>query len=357
MQVCVVGGGLAGSLLAWRLVQRGASVSLVPGWSGIAPTDATAVSGGSVRAYEVDPAQRGLAIAAMAELVSDPRLLQWASYVECGSVYLPQRVDGLSVADIDAVLPGSASIVDAAELRAAGWADLDDAVLGVHERTAGYVSPSGLRSNVLADLAQRRNLRLERGFVDRVGSGRVRLDGRSCEFDVVVLAAGAWTPGLLGASGFDPSGLTTKGIQYTLHTATGGPRTAFVDDRTDLFGRPTPDGLLLGLPTEAWGIGPSVPAPDEALAQRAAALAERRFPGLQLHSASRPATAVDCYAPDHLLSLRPVTDRLFTFSGGSGGSVKTALAASDRAAGLLSAPVLSDPPATLQQPEFERSTL
>lgn len=341
---------MAGSLLAWRLAQRDVAVTIAVGSAGV--SDATGVSGGSVRAFEVDRAQRSLAIDSMAELLADPRLIEWAGYVECGSVYLPRTVDG--VADIDATLPGSASVVDAAALRRAGWAGLDDTVVGVYERRAGYVSPAGLRRNVLADLAQRRITLLNQGFVSEVGPGFVVSAGTQQQFDLVVVAAGAWTPGLLTESGFSAHGLTTKGIQYTLHQATGGPTTAFVDDLSDLFGRPTPDGLLLGLPTEAWGIAPTVPAPDPALSRRAAALASYRFPTLQLHSASTPATAVDCYAPDHLLALRPVTDRLFSFSGGSGGSVKTALAASDRAAQQL----LSDPSATLldHQPELERST-
>lgn len=353
MRVCVIGGGLAGALLAWRLAQRGVEVQLAPGPA--APADATAVSGGSVRAFEVDPEQRGLALDSLSELLSDARLAGWAGYTECGSVYLPTSTRDLSAAvdQINAVLP-SASLVTAAELHRSGWAGLADDVIGVAETRAGYVSPAGLRANVLADLAQRRITFLDEGWVEQVQDGAVRLRGVRHESDAVVVAAGAWTPGLLTASGFDPNGLSTKGIQYTIHRADGVWPSAFVDDRSELFGRPVLGGVLLGLPTQAWGITPSAPAPDQALSQRAAAVAQRRFPSLRFYSPSTPATAVDCYAPDSMLALRPVTGsdgRLFSFSGGSGGSVKTALAASDRAARLL-----SDLPVTLpQQPQFERS--
>ncbi|HEX8768482.1 MAG TPA: hypothetical protein VF714_08940, partial [Jatrophihabitans sp.] len=47
---------------------------------------------------------------------------------------------------------------------------------------------------------------------------------------------------------------------------------------------------------------------------------------------------LDCYSTDSLLALRPVPgtgDRLFTFTGGSGGAAKTVLAASARAASQL----------------------
>ena len=245
-------------------------------------------------------------------------------------------------------------MLDARELRAAGWAGLDDTVVGIAETRAGYLSPARLRGSVMADLAQRGISMLAPGLVEHLGDGEITLAGQRLGFDVVVIAAGAWTPSLLAASGHDVGGLTTKGIQYTLHRADGVPATAFVDDLSDLFGRPTPDGVLLGLPTQAWHISPAGLPVDPALSARAAALAAYRFPGMTLQSASTPTTAVDCYAPDYRLELRPVAGsdgRLLTFSGGSGGSVKTVLAASHRAA-----EVLSDLPARLRpQYETERS--
>ena len=50
------------------------------------------------------------------------------------------------------------------------------------------------------------------------------------------------------------------------------------------------------------------------------------------------AVSADSYAYPPMLALRPVQgsgDRVLTFAGGSGGSAKTALAASRRAAALL----------------------
>lgn len=338
MRVCVIGGGLAGAMLAWRLAQQPVvgEVLLAPGPG--SPQDATSASGGSIRGYELAAAQRRLAIDSMAELVSDPTLRDWAGYVCCGSVYVPADSTGLAeaVTEIEASLPGSASLLSAVELAERGWSGLDAGALGLLEAEGGYLSPQRLRQSVLADLAGRSRVRfLAEGLVSELEPGEFTLAGERHRYDVVVLALGAWTPLVLREHGFDATGLRTKGIQYTIHQATGALPTTFVDDITDLFGKPVPGGVLLGLPTSAWDVPPLGLAADPALSAAAAELAVRRFPRLRLHSAAPPVAAVDCYAADGMLSLRPVEaseDRLFTFTGGTGSAAKTVLAASRRAA-------------------------
>jgi glycine/D-amino acid oxidase-like deaminating enzyme len=64
-------------------------------------------------------------------------------------------------------------------------------------------------------------------------------------------------------------------------------------------------------------------------------LAAGCFPRLKLGPARQQVGAADCYCDPPLLALRQVDDGLFTFTGGSGGAVKSALAASDRAAAQL----------------------
>jgi glycine/D-amino acid oxidase-like deaminating enzyme len=325
-------------LLAWRLAQLPEleQVVLAPGPA--QPRDAIAVSGGGVRAFELAPVQRRLAIDSMVELVADPVLRDWSGFVECGSVYLPADTGGLpaALAEIEASLPGSASLVDADELTRQGWAGLEAGVVGVLESRAGYLSPQRLRRSVLADLAQRGSVQLlAAGEIGDLRANEFTLNGLGYRYDLVVLATGAWTPALLSRSGYQASGLRVKGIQYTVHQASGGLRTTFVDDLTHLFGRPTPDGVLLGLPTTVWDVSPGSFEPDLALSRAAAELAQRRLPGLRLHSPASPVTAMDCYADDGVLSLRPVSDtddRLFTFTGGTGSAAKTVLAASRRAA-------------------------
>ncbi len=351
MRVGIVGGGLAGSLLAWRLAQQPGvtEVWLAPG----APAaDATAASGGAVRAYELKPAQRALALDSMAELAADPVLRDWTGFVGCGSVYLPDGPADLAdaVTEINATLPASASLVDARQLAGAGWAGLAADRVGIAERQAGYLDPHRFRRSVLADLAGRNRVRLlPAGQVSALAPGSFTLAGERQHCDVVVLAAGAWTPAVLRQAGYSTGGLTTRSIQYTIWRASGMLPTTFVDDSSGLFGKPVPGGLLLGLPTTGWQAPASGVPADRALAERAAELATSTFPALRLHSAEPSVTAIDCYAESGLLRLRPVPgadDRLLTFTGGSGSAAKSVLAASRRAAAALAGtqrPASDDP--------------
>ena len=341
MRVCVAGGGLAGSLLAWRLAQRpGTRVELMVGQAGSPPAiDATAASGGAVRAYDRLPEQRELATASLAELLASPMLRRWSCYRQTGFAYL--REDGADlaaeVAEIERELPGSAEVTSPAEAFGAqdggpGWTGDESAVV-VRERRAGCTSPASLRDAVLADLAARAGASV-RG-VPLASLAAVTVNG----YDAVVLATGAWTPSLLRASGLPADGYRTRSIQYTVYDAGPTRLPAFCDERSGLYGLPTADGgLLLGIPTAEWDVPPG-PAPATlSLHDQASRLAGGCFPGLKLGSARLRAGAADCYCDRPVLALRQVSGplpRLFTFTGGSGGSAKSALAASERAAAQL----------------------
>jgi glycine/D-amino acid oxidase-like deaminating enzyme len=158
----------------------------------------------------------------------------------------------------------------------------------------------------------------------------------------VVVAAGQWTGKLLGASGHPAQRYRTKSIQYSIYRTGDWQPPIFVDETTGLYGRPTADGgLLLGLPVDLWDVDPDRPVVTRDMHDEAARLARHRFPGLALGPATSRVGSADCYADRPILSLRPVIDaghRLFTFTGGAGGSVKTVLAASHRAANQLVEP-------------------
>ncbi|HST50207.1 FAD-dependent oxidoreductase [Jatrophihabitans sp.] len=345
MQVSVIGGGLAGALLAWRLARQPDvdRVSLAPGAA--RDRDATAASGGAVRGYETEPAQRRLAIDSLTELLSDDRLRDWAGYTETGSLYRPLETAQLEAgaAEVADALPGSVRLLTAGQLRELGWAGTEDDAgeepVAVAERQAGYLDPERLRSSALADLAGRGNVDLlPDGAVTEIGPGRFRLAGTEHGADVVVLATGAWTPALLRDGGWDGAGLRTKAIQYTIFEVADWRPGTFVDEVTGLYGKPAGAGQLIGLPTQAWDVPPDGPQPDQALSDTVFSLAQQRFPRLRLASGARPVVALDCYSEDFRLALRPVagTDgRLRTFTGGSGGAAKTVLAASAQAAGRL----------------------
>jgi glycine/D-amino acid oxidase-like deaminating enzyme len=347
MRVAIVGGGLAGSLLAWRLSVHGDELSTggadraagpeislyarclgtrlaAPAWSvgGGAPSfvDATSASGGIVRAYEPDAAARRAASDSLSELRSSPLLRSWSAYREIGSFYLTRSHPTL------ADLPSSAHLLTRDQLP---FHALPLGTVGIVEPHAGHISPHALRNNALA--AARAHVHTE-PVAAVTASPAIRLaDGTEHHFDAVVVAAGPWSPRLLPAAG-----LRTKRIQYNLYRSSPPVLGAFVDETTGLYGRPGPDGALLaGLPTDGWDADPDRPPVDHDLAGRVTAALRLRFGAAP--PVSRTVGAVDCYADPPGLALRPVEpgSRLFSFTGGSGGAVKTALAESRRAAQAL----------------------
>lgn len=341
MRTCVVGGGLAGSLLAWRLARsrHGGEVDLVLGDR--CRVDATAASGGAVRGYETHPSQRALAVASLAELLASPTLREWGGFRPGEAVYLPAPGVGeplaAAVAEIEAALPGSASLVPATELTRLGWADPPAGAVAVRERKAGCLTPGRLRDSVLADAAVRRRVRLLAATVEAVtlrpGAGpRCRVAGRDRDYDQLVIAAGPWTGRLLARTGLPAAGYRTKSIQYAIHHVDGWRPTQFVDELLGCYGRPEGEGsLLLGVPTDRWGVDPDRPPTSPELPEAAVRRARTRFPRLRIGPAVRIVGAVDCYTDRPTLSLTPVPGtggQVLTFTGGAGGCVKTALAAS-----------------------------
>ncbi|MFH8344278.1 FAD-dependent oxidoreductase [Streptomyces sp. NPDC018045] len=343
MRAAVVGGGLAGAALGWRLAQRGAAVTVFVAGAG-RWRDATGASGGLVRGFDTDPDAARLAAESLAELRGDPRLRDWAGYQEGTSTYLlPPGADVAgarrTLRTVHTLLPGSAELRPAAGL--APFRGLPEGTWCVRERHAGHVSPGRLRDSLLravADLGG--TLRCEpvlgvlAGPALRLGLGAER------GYDAVVLATGPWTPHLLDRWGLPGQGLSTRQIQYTLGRSVPRGLGAFVDETSGLYGRPVGTGqLLLGLPTSRWGVGPDEVTRDPALARQVAECAGRRlgltsWPG----PGARTVASLDCYAVGGHggLALRGLPDSaLYTFAGGGGGAAKTALAAGRLAARAL----------------------
>ncbi|MFK4089851.1 FAD-dependent oxidoreductase [Kribbella sp. NPDC020789] len=339
MRIGVIGAGIAGALLAWRLSSQ-AAVDLITGLPG---TDATAASGGGVRGFETHPLQRRLAIESLSELLGT--LHDQAAYTETGCTYLLPAYDGLAaaVAEVEHAQPGSTAVLDRTELRRRGWHGLPEGTVGVYERRAGFIDPDRLRRTVVRRLAAGRTSRVLPGPVVRLlpqpdGSVACRLPGRTERYDAVVVAAGSWTPAFLAENQL-AAATRTKAIQIAIHRVAGDLPTMFVDETSDLYGRPTADGrLLLGVDTQRWSVPPGSSAPIPDLAAQAVRIAAERLPHLELSAPDHVVSTADCYADPPVLTLWPVpggTHRLYTFTGGSGGSVKTALAASRAAAGEL----------------------
>jgi glycine/D-amino acid oxidase-like deaminating enzyme len=207
----------------------------------------------------------------------------------------------------------------------------------VVERHSGYFSPAALRAAVLAQLANHGVAIREAPVTGLDAAPGVRLaDGTIADYDVVVVAAGAWTPALLAANGLRGDGLSTRQIQYSVFPAAPAGLGAFVDDTTGLYGRPADGGgFQLGLPCDRCDVDPARLATDTGLVERVAARASSRL-GLPSTGPHRTVASSDCYHDPPGLALRPTgAAAIHTFTGGSGGAAKTVLAVSRTVATAL----------------------
>lgn len=328
MRIGIIGAGLAGALLAWRL-GRTAEVDLITGAQ--VAVDATGASGGLVRGFDRRPSTTGLATASLVELRGDRTLRELAGYREIGSVFLlsPGTDPSESVRVVDERLPGSAAVLTGTELDALPFRGLPAGTMAVAERCAGQLSPERLRTAVFGLVRGTIRATPVAGVTD---AGEVRLaDGSTQGYDAVVVAAGAWTPTLLAGTAF-----RTKQIQYSVYPGELAGLGVFDDTISGLYGLPAGESrFLLGLPTDRWDIDPADVRPDPALVDRVADTA-RELLGLELGGPIRTVAAFDCYSDPPGLILRPTSfPSVFTFTGGSGGAAKTALAASRLAAAEL----------------------
>ncbi|MEU5694665.1 FAD-dependent oxidoreductase [Actinosynnema sp. NPDC020468] len=326
VKVGVVGGGVAGALLALRLRrEHGVAVEVFAGPPSTA--DASGASGGLVRGVESTPEASRLASAALAEVRGSAELLEWSGYREIGSVHVRGPGAEPDTSAVDELLPGSAEVVGGAELAARfGFRDAADAV-AVVERHAGYLSPDRLRARALGWLADH-GAQVRPVLATTVAPGLVTVAGAEHRFDAVVVAAGAWTGRLVGAEGW-----RTKQIQYGVYRVRLPGLGVLVDDVTGLYGRPWGDGtFLLGLGCDRWGVDPDRVEPDRASAALVVDRVRERFGATAVPE--RVVASFDGYGPDPGLRLRG-SDGLFTFAGGSGGAAKTVVAASRLAAAAL----------------------
>jgi glycine/D-amino acid oxidase-like deaminating enzyme len=342
LRVAVVGGGLAGAALAWRLSGPAHRVA-VDLFTGPDRPDATSASGGLVRGFETDPARAVAAADSLAELLASPVLRDWAGYRELGSLYLLPDAGPAATAElVERRIRGSVNVLDGRSLAARfPLRQLPDGTVAVAESRAGVIDPARLRSRLLAALPDR--VSVHREPVVRVGPGAALhpAGGRTRRYDAVVLATGAWTPALLARSGLNLERLRTKQIQYLVCPVELPGLPPFSDEGSGLYGRPLDDGrFLLGLPTDHWSLRPEEARPDPELAVRTLVVAGRLLrPAAPAGPVERIVAAVDCYHDPAGFALRRVggADGLFTFTGGSGGAAKAVFTTSRAAAAELTA--------------------
>lgn len=209
MRTAIVGGGLAGAVLAWRLTELGLTPTVFISEQGRS-ADATQASGGLLRGFETDPAAARAAAESLAELRGSPLLRGWAGYRELDStMVLPPDTDRSAVTAVlrllDELLPGSAELRELPDLKA--FLGLPPGAVAVVEQQAGYLSPAALRDALLEQAVRAGAVLRPEPVVRVLPEGTVRTAaGTGLDCDTVVLATGPWTPALLAAWGFPGGG-------------------------------------------------------------------------------------------------------------------------------------------------------
>jgi sarcosine oxidase len=285
--VVIVGAGVFGASLAWRLARRGVAVTLVDQYG---PGDPRASSGGESRlircAHGGDAAYTASARAARGlwrqlEEESGTRVMD-----ECGIAWFAYRDDGW---EEESERTLAAQGIPTRRLSPADAAGLfpafrgDDLAWVLHEPEAGVLrAERAVRT--LAAQAEAHGARVERA-VARPDGDAVRLDdGRRLEADRVVWACGGWLPELFAEH------VTLRVTRQDLYFFDGGPAWArpgvpgWVDYDAAIYGTADVDGH--GVKAAPDSEGPALPASaplpgtGAETEREARAYLERRFPPL-----------------------------------------------------------------------------
>lgn len=361
-EFAVLGGGMVGRAAAAELAEAGASVVLVD--DGTPGSSASAVSGGLVRAFELDEGERNLACEAFLALWGRPELATAHGFRRTGALVLlgPADVEKAAVSVTELNKLGiSAEMVSVSGLHSR-WPDLRTAGLAgaVWEPGAGYVrGPVAMAA--LLDRARLAGVRvLPRHRVDSltadadgtavltwsaVGEGD-RGDDRDSDraaahgelrADVALVAAGCATPSLLGDRWPADRPAASKLIRYGIFELGGRRLPTIVDGVTGSWARPDgADGLLAGFPLAAPWNAPAGPAtiPDDQQVRWIRDGLSPRLPFLAEASLLTGSSGTDLFVDGGLPALGPLPGlpRTVVAAGWSGAGFKTAPAAARRAA-------------------------
>ncbi|MGH8917591.1 MAG: NAD(P)/FAD-dependent oxidoreductase, partial [Actinomycetes bacterium] len=352
--IAIVGGGVSGAAILEALTRVGIGRPTLFE-KGRASAGATGLSGGLVRVYHTDPLLSDLAAASVPALrLLDRAVASSVGYVPAGSLYLEaeHRVPRM-LAEVERLKQGGDQLSDwpfqvllpdegKARFPAFDWTGIGAAV---YEELAGYASPSATTKALLSLAASRGAVVAEGTPVIEIQTrgGRVagvRLASSSFAADIIVVAAGAWSRGLLTGLGL-AAPLRTKRIQYNFFQAPGVPgHPAFIDDTTGVYGRPHEPGTsLIGMALDEWDVAlhPTVINPLTSAAIHDTAIG--RVPWLTGARVAGGVSAFDAYTPDGqaLVGFDDHIAGLFLATGHSGGGFKMALGVGQRVAAALTA--------------------
>lgn len=268
-EVLVIGAGITGASAAFHLAERGARVRVLDPSGGSAGQ--TPRSGAIVRAHNAVALEAELAMESRAEYYE-----RWAERVGGGCGFTTTGFAYLADAhDAAAVRANVAMLAERVGLRnellsPEQLAELEPSVdttgisLAAYEPHCGYADPVAAANGLLA-AANRHGASLERERVlgllgDDSGIRGVRTETGEYSADVVLLAAGAWSPALTAPLGLELP-IASARIQVMLYERPyelSGHLT-MTDVAGDIYLRPTADRCTLvgrHAPERDWLAGP-----------------------------------------------------------------------------------------------------
>lgn len=324
MHVVVVGAGIAGASCALALAERGARVTVV---DDALAGRATAAGAGAISPWTSARASDAYTDLAVAAADAYPGIVERidgeVSYARVGTLLLPSeehdaRAIAARVRDRARRWHGAGDIEVLDERAALERVPVIDA-----SRGAVWVS-SGARVDgarlAHATLATARRL----GVSERTGTahldhyGRVLVDGTAIEADAVVVAAGAWTDGVLAATGMRLGVEPQRGQLLHLRTTHATAAWPVVVPDADHYVVSFADRVVIGATRETGsGFAPEVTA---AGLDRVRADAWSIAPGLRDAVEIEARVGLRPMSPDGLPIVGRLAERLWVATGfGAGG--------------------------------------
>jgi sarcosine oxidase len=338
----VVGAGVFGASLAWRLARDGVAVTLIDQFE---PGDERATSGGESRLYRcahggaadyTAMARRGRELWQELEAETGEHLL-----LEHGLVWFAHRDDGWE-AQSERTLRAQGIPVERLEPEAAAGRfpslGVDDLRFVLHEPEAGAIR-AARATRALVAAARAHGARLKAGRAEPHGRHVRMADGARLEAGVVVWACGGWLRGLF------PGLVDLRVTCQELLFFDGGPAwegvPCWVDYDLAAYGTGDVDGLGVKAAPDVEGppLDPDAPLPPTSATGEAAARAylRRRFPSLAQAPLRGGRTCRYELTPDsHFVAgPHPAEEGVWIVGGGSGHGFKHGPALAERVIGAM----------------------